>query len=208
MVLDRKISDGLARYQRKKRRQSEDNVLMVLLMGFELSGMREVWRRTRIYKNNVRPILDKLVHEGRVFSVTDSIIQTFDDKNDYSHSREVHATVYLPNMRDPYMIRLLLCQHKGMLGLLGYYSIRKKIFRWIWDNRYTSMILTHPEQIFVREVGGAYGRRDANYKLDLEIVYYNRVGMSLFLIVNMIDYLCGHGFLADIYYASGLPHVI
>ena len=102
------ITPGLLAYQRKKRQESEEKIILFLLEDIEPCGVRRIWRMTHLYKNNIRPILDKLVDENKIIRFDHILIQEFyEDKQKYLHERNVRRTVYIPNLKNKYVFNLL-----------------------------------------------------------------------------------------------------
>lgn len=183
------IPAALVQYQQRRRRQSEDKVILHLIRSAELCGPRQIWLKTRIYKNNVRPILDKLVEEKKIIRVDDIRHEEYyTDLRKNLHKRIVTRTIYLPNLKNHYVFDLL----KEKLPHFFYGPNRKwvrkgtRLFLSWYEKKYKEISI---EKAFAIERGNFVGYDELKGVDELEIIYVDSVGKGLLAILNMLKLL-------------------
>jgi len=187
------ISKGLQKYQESKRKESEDKVILALLKNSELIGHRRIWQETKIYKNNVKPILTKLSNEGKIIKFEKiKISKYYPDKNGYVSERITERTIYLPNLKNRYVFNLV----KKELPKLFYATKRKWIrkgvrdFLKICEEKYQNLTI---EEAYARDKGVlASSHRLSDY--GSELIYGTHVGSALLVILDILKLLPEKGY--------------
>lgn len=100
-------TNGLKRYQSEKRQQSEDKVMECLFSAREWPTWKYVWKETRIYRNNVKPILENMIREDKAIKLDKVKIDEFCHTKKWDLQRNVIRTIYLPNLKNPLVVSMM-----------------------------------------------------------------------------------------------------
>lgn len=104
---------GLQEYQRKKRLESECKVLTALLTSDFFMGWRDIWLRTRIWKNNVNVILDDLIKQKKIvrlgpYNVKQFYSRTFFGNTSPPYSlRTILKSIFVPLITNPSVLEII-----------------------------------------------------------------------------------------------------
>ena len=196
-----KISEGLKQYQNKKRKDSEEKILSFLLTSNSLSGWNDIWKETKIYKNNIRPILDDLISKKKIIQFKQvkqyNLYQTKKQKEqvssysdseidyvweDFVTKRSIIKDVYIPNLRNKEVFDYAKQNHLELFNLLyqGGYRKEGSEFLKTYRKKYSKWSF---EEAFVR----TRGSREEFYDDEnfLEFIHNTKIGTSLIFLLNL-----------------------
>ncbi|MGI0010671.1 MAG: hypothetical protein ACREAE_04645 [Nitrosopumilaceae archaeon] len=183
------ISEGLRRYQQEKRQHTEDKILVSLLTNGDWSGWRDIWKSTRIYRNNIKPILEKLLKEERIIKLNS--VRTFkwyDDKYGYSHKKHMYKTIYLPNVTNPYVYNIIKRDSLYFLDFINYPPRMKatKSYLKLLEEKYGRITV----DAFVLERENYYADKNIKMGRWIDDTFYARqIGISLLCIFSGLNQL-------------------
>jgi len=196
-----KLSKGTIQYQKTQRELTERKILNCILKSNSLPASRNIWTETKINKNNIKCILDKLIKEGKIIKFknvkTSQIFQTkqqrkeqlryqnsdtYYDWEDFIVRRMVSKDIYVPNMRNKEMFDFVKQTHLKIFTPLYNYEYRKEgiKFHKAYRKKYSKWSI---EEAFVRIKGSRqefYGDDDF-----LKIIHDMLVGESLIFLLHL-----------------------
>lgn len=184
------ISEGLREYQNKKRLESEEKILKFLLRNPEWSGWRDIWKRTRIYRNNIKPILKKLLEEKKIIKI-DSVNTEiwYDDTNGHTHKKRLWKTIYLPNIANDHVMDIVKRELPEFLNAIK--QKRRKEAADLYFKHLQSKYGNISIKTFVLDREDFYMHHHIGEMGEwLEDTFYARsVGLSLLFIYNKLGFL-------------------
>jgi len=195
-----KLSEGTIQYQKAKRKETEEKILNCILNSTSLPASRNIWEKTKIYKNNIKRILEKLVKEGKIIKFknvkTSGLYQTKKQREeelryiesetewnweDFIVRRVVTKDIYIPNIRNKEMFNFAKQNHLELFVPLYNDVYRKegRQFLKTYRKKYSNLSI---EEAFVR----IRGAKNEFFKDDyLEVIHEIPIGMSLILLLYL-----------------------
>jgi len=194
------LSEGTIQYQKAQKKLTEEKIIDFLLKSSSsLPSSRQIWKKTKIYKNNVKPILDKLLSEGKVLKFKKiETVETYQTKkqerewqrildenldanfSDFIIKRVVTKDVFIPNFRNKEVFDYAKKNHMHLF--FAFYDVNdkkagKKFLKTL-NNRYSDLPI---EEAFVR----IRGSRIDCYDTDLAIIHSFSIGTSLIFLLHI-----------------------
>lgn len=195
-----KLSEGTIQYQKVKRKETEEKILNCILNSTSLPASRNIWEKTKIYKNNIKRILEKLVKERKIIKFknvkTSGLYQTKKQREeelryiesetewnweDFIVRRVVTKDIYIPNIRNKEIFCFVCERHIDFFAPLyqDNYKNEGKQFLKTYKEKYLRFSI---EEAFVRMRAARNEFFKDNY---LSSIHGIPIGISLILLLYL-----------------------
>lgn len=184
------IPKQLRQYQSKRRKETEDKIIIHLLKDVELGSSRKIWSQTRVSKNSLLSILTKLVKQNKIIKFENiKITQIIHYKDGSIARRIVTRTIYLPNICHPYVFNLIKKNLRHFFYTTGRKWTRKGAKLYIKNKGLSKKKLSLVLNSFARDRGHDVSYHPLKSSGELEIIYAHKIGQSLLCLCNELKLL-------------------
>lgn len=177
------LSQGTREYQKRKRQETEDRLLEHLLTSKTICGWTEIANGTTIYRNNIAPILKKLLAEDKIIKI--GPYKTFGKSKQQKFNRIFRKPYYLPNIMHDHV--------KTLIKNLGFDTDE--------PHEDSDVIAINNQMIFEKSMcldcttletflknHGSFFESDIREKPILRNLYLREIGVALINLYNVLGY--------------------